>query len=740
MKKQIAGFFMTPEWIREPALAEPYIRRMSEDGYFMTAMFWRYFDRDLYCGEPEIYESIRKIVSMVHSYGMQCMLDTDYAWWGRAFTERNPDLGLRLYKGEKVRVHSGKFRFTTKRAPVTLLMKVGHQIFDGMEAYVEENGGFRRLTEEEFSYDWQTIGIGFELKGEVKIPFEGDLICFVSVRYSSFPDIAAEEFRTAMKQILDHLADSGLDGYGWDEPSKASSNPVYFKSGKAFLERFRKEKGYDLLDKLPYLSFADDTAEAVKVRLDYSTFLNGLNTEIQKIHNDYAEQLAGRKLFFGTHQTWSGLVADTAAGITDYFNSGKVLSAAWTDGSWECDLHMYTFHLMLADSIRNELGFEDAYYNDWGSAVPAIEEMKFATRFKMLFHVGWFNSWNSDSTDSILNYRLEPLHSQSAECVRALDSLEALVKGMKREVEAGVVYNWKSLCAAPKWLSRYHYTGIGNTAISLLDRGIQANFVSEEALAASTLEGGILSCCGRKLQVLILGDCYVIDDACWELVRNISAKGFPVIVYGVPPMFTASGKDIRGEFAELAGIKPFRLADMAASYTEFGPLPNPGEWELELYDALHYVDITNGTAVCDSEGRVTAVKAPAGGLIYMTGIDPREDLANLAAKFIRKPEEVFAERAYRSWFSTADGSEKVLVLCACGRMPDLYLNSARTAGGGNMGRLRRKAHEMRGFIRTDKAQLKVEGGAWCAIRFKDGVPVDFASDGMAVITDETKKN
>lgn len=199
-------------------------------------------------------------------------------------------------------------------------------------------------------------------------------------------------------------------------------------------------------------------------------------------------------------------------------------------------------------------------------------------------------------------------------------------------------------------------------------------------------------------------------------------------------MFTISGKEIRREFADLAGVKPFTLSNMAESYSETTPLPNPGEWEREQYDSLHYAEITSGTPVYDSEQRMIAVKAPAGGLVYMTGIDPREDLANLVSGYITGKEDVFAERTYKSWFTNQDGSEKVLVLAAQGRMADVFLNSARSLNG-NTGKLRRKAHEMRCYIRTDKKQLKIEGGAWCIIRFKDGVPVEYASDEKTVIKD-----
>ena len=736
-KKQVAGFFMTPDWVKNPEGAEYYIKRMADDGYTVADLFWRYFNRNLYCKEQEIYSIVRKIVDMVHNHGMRCILDTDYAWWGTRFCELHPESWLKLYKGERVAVHGGKFRFLGKYAPVTVLMKVGHKLFDSLDAYVEEDGAVRRLNAGEFTYQWQTTGTGFEVRGTMKQPQKGEAFLFYGVRYSACPDVADPQYLEAQKEIIDDLAAAGaeLDGFGWDEPGKAANNPLYLKSGNAFRELFIREKGYDYLDKLPYLSYFDDTPEAVKVRVDYYELQNAVNKKAQQEFNDYAEKVAGRKLFFGTHQTWSGIIADTAAGTSDYFNNGTVLSAAWTDGSWECDLHMFTFHMTLADSLRNELGFRDAYYNDWGSSVPAVEEMKFATRFKMLFNVNWFSSWHSDSTDNIINYRMEPLHTRTVEAVRDFDMFDKMLSDMKRVVEVGILYNWKAVCTGPKWLARYHYTGIGNTPLSLLDRGISANFLSPEALESAVLKDGILECRNRKLQALIMPNCFTLTDRCWEVIKEISAAGFPVYFYGVTPMMTESGRDISREFAELAGVEPYTLSDMKASYSEFGAIPDPGAWEEELYDALNIVNVTNGTPVYDSDDRIYAVKAPAGGLVLMTGIDPREDLAYMVARNVSKPEEVFAERAYHTWFSNKDGSEKVLMICAHSRMADTFASSARFTGG-VMGRTRKKYHEMRCYIRTDKSSVKVDGGAWCAIRFRNGIPVEYIADDKTSVMAE----
>lgn len=77
--RQIAGFYITPETLHQPENSEPYIRKMAEDGYGVAALFWRYFNLNLYSGEQIVHDCIARTVELVHRYGMRCMLDTDVA-------------------------------------------------------------------------------------------------------------------------------------------------------------------------------------------------------------------------------------------------------------------------------------------------------------------------------------------------------------------------------------------------------------------------------------------------------------------------------------------------------------------------------------------------------------------------------------------------------------------------------------------------------------------------------------
>ena len=738
--RQVAGFYITPETLHQPEKSEPYIRKMAEDGYGVAALFWRYFNLNLYSGEQIVHDCIARTVELVHSHGMRCMLDTDVAWWGKTLCERHPECAQIHYVSSRERVWNNSFHFVSKRPAIQLLsQRQSQMIFDSLEVCVPENGTFRRLRPDELAFDWQTVLPGYEIQGKLHFDYSGELFFFVGSRCYGLPDPAHGEFLKAQRRILDFLADIPLDGFGWDEPGKGGSDLNVIKSGDGFAALFRKLRGYDLLDKLPYLLELDDTAEAIKVRLDYFDTLTEMNYQAQKQHNDYAGKLARRKLLFGTHQTWSGLPADLAAGVMDYFKLGKVLSAAWTDGSWDTDLRQYAFHLMLADSLREELGVADACYNDWGSITPAVEDMHFATRFKMLFHVNWFNSWFSDFTDLIVNYRLEPLHSESAKDVAALERVDKFLGGMHADTPIALLYEAKSFAAAPKWLIRCHYTGIGNAAQMLLDSGQSGSFVTPEALSGTVLKDGILFCGQRRFQVLVLPNCYILDKAVWEKVKSLAQAGFPVVAVGVPPMWTSSGESIREEFAGLVGMAPFSLADLEAAYRRYAPLPRPEEWELEYYDAIFPVSVTTGRPVPDAENRTIALFSGSCGLIFMPEIDPRENLPSILRKLVVRREEIYADHTYYRWYSLpSEPDERILILAAHGRTADTCLLSCRHVGG-NAGLARRRHRQQRVLVQTAAGTLSVRDGTWCAVRFRAGRFIEWIGDAETVEWQEKKK-
>ncbi len=696
---------------------------MAEDGYSTAIIFWRYFSQTLYQGGSAVRNCIAALCEMIHQHGMKCMLDTDPCFWGPAFGERFPEAQQWLYKCEHVTVHAdGRFRFTSKRPTfMTVWNNNAHVVFRALELYTRTaDGDYRHLRKDEFECAHQNFHDGYEICGKLKDTKCRQLVCFVASSTSALPDLTAPEYLKAQEEMLDDLASIPLDGFGWDEPAKGSGSLAFFKAGRSFLDFFRAHFNYDLLDVLPYLSEEDDSPKAVRVRLDYFEALTRMNYEAQRKHNDYAEKLAGHKLLFGTHQTWSGLPCDLAGGVTDYFRLGNVLTAAWTDGSWECDMRSISLHIMLADSIRNGLKLDDAYYNDWGFTLPIIEDMHFATRFKMLYHINWFNIFFSESSEGICNWKLEPAHSAHVKDLQALDQFNDFLAGMRTSPRVAVLYDCASLAAAPKWLVRHQYTSLGNTCQTLIDGNITANLITGDELAAGKVIDGKLCCGARKFEAVVLPNCYTLTAEAYTALKEITTSGVAVVVYGVPPMYTTDGACIQADFAAQVGIEKLTLAELSAGYAENEPLPVPDEWELERYDARCPVTLNGAIASYNAEGQVVCVQSPDSALHYMPLADPREDLLALLRTLLPEEEtRVFAENAYYTTYASADGCDHVVVFAAHGRIADTSLFSCRISYHDRLAR--RKRHSFKAMMKTAGGEeITITNGTWCALRFHDG--------------------
>lgn len=727
--KQIAGFLVCPQWFTAPEKAEPYIRQMAEDGYTAVDILLRVPQINLYNGGKLLHDCLEKLTAMLHEHHLNVILDTDNLFWGYTFTKYHPECMQHQYHIEQVNVRKGCFDFQSAIPPVSTHVH-GYVELETVDFYLPDGDSFLHLEKDQCAWNWQNHLNGYQIKGQLSdASFSGVMFACVTSRMTGLLDLSHPAFLKAQEEILDRLSDIPFDGFGWDEPGKGCGDPQFYRGGNGFLPLFRERCGYDLMDKIPYLACFDDTPEAVKVRLDYYSTLAFMNYEAQRRHNDYAEKCYGRKLFFGTHQTWSGLISDLAAGVCDYFQMGKLLSAAWTDGSWEVDLRYIAFHLMLADSLREELGLEDAYYNDWGLSLPAVENMHFATRFKMLYHVNWFNIFYSDFSENIINYRLDPFRKESLADRKILDDFDRFLNGMCADAPIGICYDWKSFAAAPKWLARLHYATVTNTVLSLTDSNLHGRFFSEDFLMNAELRGKELVYGRNRFKAVILPDLYVISNAAWAKLCALADQGFPVIFTGVPPMFTQDGTPLNREFADRLGIEAFHLQDLMQAYCETEPLPRVNEWEKETYTFLYPAEVTSGNAIRDGEERVIAVQSADNGMVFMTEPDPRENLVNLLSRLIGTDDELYAEQAYTRWFTGEDPNEKVLYFCACGRMADMSMLSSRLQGRPG-GLTPRKARTFRAVYRNNAGSLKICNGSWCAVKFRNDVAVEILGDSQ----------
>lgn len=719
VKKQVAGFILTPETLNHPERMDSYIQTMAEHGCFLVDIFVRNMNCNLRTGGKVLHDCIARLVEKIHDSGMKCILDTDVYFWGNSLCEENPDSCQILCRNERVVARNGKFSFFSRRPSVK-----EQALFDRIEAVfqVKEDGTFVRIPDPEYQYEWENSS-GFRIEGVFSDRRSGEFIFTVGTRAFHDPDLSHECFVPAMKRILDSLRDIPLDGFGWDEPGKGNGSMEFFRTGRAFFERFRKNRGYDLLDKMPYLDRADDTPEAVRVRCDYFSELNSVNFETQKTHNDYAKTIYNRELFFGTHPTWSGLPTDLSAGVADYFKLSTVLSAAWTDGSWTVDLRYYAFHLMLADGIRNELGFDDAYYNDWANQSPFVEGMHFATRFRMLFRVNWFNIFYSDFSEGIVNYRLPVSKREARTDMENSNRFSSLTNGLHARAEAAVLYTWEGLAAAPKWLTRAHYAAIGNTAHTLLDSGYAGSFISSESIRHGTSENGVLRCGTQKFKVLILPNCYALAEDVFEKILLFARNGVTVIVTGVPPMKTPEGAKL--DYLSKAGVKPFSFAEYRDAFEEKTGLPSSGEWEKEYYD-FNFPAEPEGEAEIIRNRSDEIICAGKNNLYFMTEFDPCESLAAVLRNRISLPCEAYCDHAYFRIFESGDASSKVVLCAAYGRMADASMVPSRLRG--DVYGTRRKEGFLRCLIRIDGLELKAEGGTWCAFRIEKGRVAEVIGD------------
>jgi len=542
-------------------------------------------------------------------------------------------------------------------------------------------------------------------------------------------DEAHPLYLKAQEELLDAYADVPLDGFGWDEPGKGLGDLSCFKAGAGFLVLFKKLNGYELRPELIYLNHLDGTPKAVKVRCDYYRALSEMNFIAQDEHNRYAKKIYGGQLIFGTHQTFSGIPVDLVSGVMDYFHLGKVLTAAWTDGGWDnVELKYPAFHFMLAEGIKKELGLRDAYYNDWAHNLPAIENMRLANRFKMLFHINWFNHCFSDFSENLVNFRHEPLKSFAKQNVADLDRFDELVKAdFIPHSDVAFLYAWEGIAASPKWMTRLFYTACVNTSLHLVDSGIFAGIMSGAGILKAKIGKGYFSVGALKYKVLLIPFANVITKPLYEKVMQISEAGIPVIFFGPPPEFIAeSGEDIAGDFAKRVGMKPFTFKQYEAAYAERNPLPDLHEWEPSWVDFSYPVSVTKGEKAEDREGKLLYVKAASQPLYYMPLPDPREDLTNLLASLLEPPVEAFAEGSYYRFYLNPKQSDSIVIVTVAkahvasfAMVPDVYGSHLRPPV---------KQNPLKALFRLDQGELSLAGGSWCAARLDKGRIVEAIGD------------
>jgi len=727
-KKQIAGFIVSPDWIEKPLLSERYIKEMAEHGYLAAVLFVRHQKRSVL--DEKVRDAVREIVDLCHRYSLKVILDTDPTFWAPAFVEVHPEAALHVIKGIDTKSIDGLFEF---RVPLPS-PEMTPYIFSSIVAVFKEDGAsYKYIQEKDISYEWMSIYQGVLIKGSVKGGYSGSLVFYVAFKTFALADLSHPLYLEGQKKLLDMYKGIPLDGFGWDEPGKYAAQG-YLKSGEFFPEFFRRMNGYDFYQHLIYMDHYDNTSEAVKVRCNYYRTLSEMNFIAQKEHNDYARSLFGGGLIFGTHQTWSGIPADLASGVMDYFRLGRVLTASWTDGSWDCSQFKYqAYFFMLAESIKKELGFRDAYYNDWGTIFPPVENMRLANRFKMLFHINWFNIFFSDSSETLFNYRMEPLKSYAKEDVKNLDAFDGFI-GDKfyPHTDVAILYSWESIATAPKWLARLYYMLFANISLNLVDGGLFGVQMSCDTLSDAKVEKGVFTAGRYRYRLLIVPYGYVLPSAVYSKIKKLLELDVPVIFLGPAPEFESeSGKSILYDFAGYAGFKPVSFMDYQQLYALQKGLPSPYEWEPSWSDFSYPVSAKDAEVIMDGEGRILYLKAKDKPLYYMPQTDPREDIVNLVKKILHTDIEVFSDGTYyRFYYSFEEKGPLIVVAVAKGHIPGFDLTPASYGAG-----LRApvKEHHIKVLFRCKNWELVMRGGTWCAVKVSERGIVEKIGDCPDVI-------
>lgn len=715
-KKQIAGFIVSPDWIENPSLSEKYIREITRQGYGATVIFVRHQKRSVF--NERVRDAIAEITDMCHKNNLKVILDTDPSFWAASFVESHPETALYVFKGVDVHLFDGNFEF---KAPLPKAESYAPYVFGKIIAVFHINRGlWEQVSIGDVSYEWMNIYQGTLIKGSVRGISSGHLTFYLTYKTFALADLSHPVYLEGQKQLLRFYQGIPLDGFGWDEPGKYTVQNFY-KTGEFFPEFFRGLNNYELSSMLIYLDHNDNTPQSVKVRCDYYRTLSEMNFIAQKQHNDYASSLFGDNLIFGTHQTWSGIPADLAAGEMDYFHLGKVLTAAWTDGSWDCSQFKYqAYYFMLAEGLRKELGLRDAYYNDWGSTIPAVENMRFATRFKMLFNINWFNIFFSDFSESLLNYRMKPLADIAAQEVKNLDIFNNFIgDDFLPYTEVAVLYAWEGIASAPKYLVRLYYMMFANLSLNLVDSGIFGAQVSCSAIADAVVSKGFFTIGEHSYKVLLVPYGYVLPAEVYHKIKEMCRSGITVIFFGPAPEFEAeNGKDISRDFARMVGFKPFSFYEYETEYAEQVGLPEPYKWEPSWADFTYPVTVTDGDVLRDREGRILYIMSRDLPLYYMPQIDPREDIINLLRKVLPSHSDVFADGTYYRFYSSKNDKKTIIVVSvARGHIPGFDLIPA-SYGQGLMAPV--KEHEIKVLFRFKEGELVMKGGTWCAAKISDG--------------------
>ena len=708
--KQVAGFVYSPHWVTNPELIEEYVKLMKGFGFSLLIGFVRHMRENVLT--PAVHDAVKKSAAIIHRHGLKFVLDTDPTWWGQELVERHPEAAMWMMKKAVTIAEDGNFSFELPfplPQPYHGQQHIFHEI---TSLYKMRAGRATRLPARLFTYEWQHRGKNPKMTtliaGKLKEKYSGQLIAYCALRDFYHADAAHPRYLEAQRQLVNMYKDVPLDGMGWDEPGKVLGD-IGYKAGEGFFDFFRKRNGYDLKNELIYLDELNATVQAVKVRLDYYDTLSEMNFIAQDQHNRLAKKLFGKDIFLGTHQTWCGISGDLTAGMADYYRLGKVLSAAFVDTFWCCRPSNVSYNYLLGDGIRKELGFTDAYSNDWDRNSNVIARMQFYNRFKMLFNINWFGIWFSDYPEGEVNFRLPPIRDAVAPDVKKLDVFNRFISDdWYAQTDIAMWHGWEGIAYLPKLYIYSYSLFLENFSQGLVERGLYADFISTGAIDRVSIGKGVFTIDGRQYRVLIMPYAAVLPEKVYRKIMEMARRGVSVIFIGVPPQFSSdTGKSLYADFGDKVGFLPITLERYTSDYQRKYPTI-----ESSVLDYHYPVKLTCGAAGRNEEDEIAYVKSPARQLYYFPVLDTWEEQFELIEPLVIHQVTGYSHRGYfRVYKNNRKPNE--LIIVAVSRMRS-SLKSVFRIG--------------------DDRLLSVEGGTWCAIRLVDRRVVQWIGDAESVET------
>lgn len=358
---------------------------------------------------------------------------------------------------------------------------------------------------------------------DVMNPEAGKLLC--KLFYENFLSHIDEDCRDVLNYCFQDEFIAGCDfGHLWSE---------------SFPERFKKQKGYDIVKKL-YLLFDDcgKKSEAAAVRLDYAdvkaSFIeDGYFKPIYEFHKS-------RGLVYGCDQCSRGY---NPAEYGDYFRAVKYFTAPGNDTPDRCaDLIKVKTSSSAAHLYGHERVWLEGYHSSgWGTSLaslsePTSENFIFGANLLCmhgLYYTTYGSMWEWAPPD--FHFRM-PYWKHAKSWFRYYERLSYLLTRGSHRCDCAVYYPVSAYDTgfSPKQAEELTFAA----AERLHEEGIDFDFIDFESISRAQVRDGRLCVSGEEYKVLIFCGVDSVRYKTLMSVLRFSDAGGIVVFAGAIPTYT----------------------------------------------------------------------------------------------------------------------------------------------------------------------------------------------------------